>query len=117
MPARLRPPATDDAEAVLAVVHARDVAELGVPDFTLGDLRGDWATPGLALEHDARVAAPAGRIEGHEPQPLERWRAKTIAKEGHDPSLWLLLEDGVGIAVGMRPSWQAERWEKPLGAT
>jgi mycothiol synthase len=294
MAARLRPPSTDDADAVLAVIHGRDIADLGVPDFTLDDLRADWATPGLALEHDARVAAPAGpvrgyaillghdavvvvhplaegrgdgsvlrrwaearaaergtavlrqfaygsndrarehlraagyapaqhyfrlradlagvsgapapplrtfdaardeaavhaliqeafaAIEGHEHQALERWRAKTIAKDGHDPSLWLLLEDEKGLigaglgerwdegtgyvaelavaprargrghgrtlllglfdafrraglthaelsvhgrnrgalrlyeSVGMRPTWQAERWEKPLGAT
>jgi mycothiol synthase len=293
MPARLRPPADADAEAVLAVILARDVADLGVPDFTLEDLRADWASPGLKLEHDARVADPGGavngyaillgddavvivhpeaegkghgtvlrrwaearaaergtavlrqfaygtndrarqhlraagyepvqhyfrlradlaavppapdaplrtfdvtgdeatvhaliqeafaEIDGHEFQPLEKWRAKTIAKEGHDPSLWLLLEDDDGLAgaglgerweagtgyvaelavasrargrghgrtlllglfeafrraglahaelsvhgrnrgalrlyesVGMRPTWQAERWEKALGA-
>src|SRR3954447_11952991 len=64
MPARLRPPSSDDAEAVLAVILARDVADIGAPDFTLDDLRADWATPGLALEHDARVAARAGQVRG-----------------------------------------------------
>jgi ribosomal protein S18 acetylase RimI-like enzyme len=292
MPARLRPPADADAEAVLAVILARDVADLGVPDFTLEDLRSDWASPGLTLEHDARVVGRNGavggyavllgddavvivhpeaegegngtvlrlwaearaaergtavlrqfaygandgarahlraggyapvqhyfrlradladvppapdaplrtferardeaavhaliqeafaEIDGHEFQPLEKWRAKTIEKVGHDPSLWLLLEDEEGLAgaalgerweadtgyvaelavagrargrghgrtlllglfeafrraglahaelsvhgrnrsalrlyesVGMRPTWQAERWEKALG--
>ena len=60
MPARLRPPADNDAEAVLAVIVARDVADLGVPDFTLEDLQADWASPGLDLEHDARVAGSNG---------------------------------------------------------
>jgi mycothiol synthase len=292
MSARLRPPADADAEAVLAVILARDVADLGVPDFTLEDLQADWASPGLELEHDARVAARDGAldgyavllgddavvivhpeaegegngtvlrlwaearaaergtpvlrqfaygandgarahlraagyqpaqhyfrlradldsvppapdapprtfdgsrdeaavhaliqaafadIDGHEFVPLEKWRAKTIAKQGHDPSLWLLLEDDEGLAgtalgerwedgtgyvaelavagrargrghgrtlllglfdafrraglthaelsvhgrnrgalrlyesAGMRPTWQAERWEKALG--
>jgi mycothiol synthase len=292
MPARLRPPVPADAEAVLAVILARDVADLGMPDFTMEDLRADWASPGLALEHDARVSARDGdirgyaillgddaivivhpdaegegdgtvlrrwaearasergtavlrqfaagsndrarehlraagyapaqhyyrlradldqvagapaallrtfagerdeaavhalvqeafsEIEGHEFQPLETWRAKTIGKEGHDPALWLLLEDDDGLtgvalgerweggtgyvaelgvarrarghghgrtlllglfeafrraglahaelsvhgrnrgalrlyeSVGMRPTWQAERWEKALG--
>jgi mycothiol synthase len=292
MPARLRPPADSDAEAVLALIVARDVADLGAPDFTLEDLRSDWAAPGVSLDDDARVAArdddirgyaillgddaivlvhpdaegegegtvlrrwaearaaergtgvlrqfaagsndgarahlraagyePAqhyfrlradlaavppvpeaplrtfdaardeaavhaliqdafAEIEGHEFQPLEKWRGKTIGKEGHDPSLWLLLEDDEGLAgaalgerweagtgyvaelatsrrargrghgrtlllglfdafrraglehaelsvhgrnrgalrlyesVGMRPTWQAERWEKALG--
>jgi mycothiol synthase len=293
MPARLRPPADADAEAVLGVIVARDVADLGVPDFTLEDLRADWTSPGLRLEHDARVAARDGsvrgyavllgddavvivhpeaegegtgtvlrrwaearaaergtsvlrqfaygandgarahlraagyapaqhyfrlradladvppapdaplrtfdaardetavhaliqeafaEIDGHEFQPLEKWRAKTIGKEGHDPALWLLLEDDDGLAgaglgerwegdtgyvaelavaprargrghgrtlllglfdafrharlthaelsvhgrnrgalrlyesVGMRPTWEAERWEKALGS-
>ena len=41
---------------VLDVIQARDVADVGEPDFTLDDLQADWARPGLALEHDARVA-------------------------------------------------------------
>jgi ribosomal protein S18 acetylase RimI-like enzyme len=51
---------------VLQVILARDVADLGVPDFTLDDLHADWATPGLELEHDVRVAAGAdGDIRGY----------------------------------------------------
>jgi ribosomal protein S18 acetylase RimI-like enzyme len=294
MPARLRPPSSDDAEAVLAVILARDVADIGAPDFTLDDLRADWASPGLTLTDDVRVCGRNGdvsgyavllgddavvlvhpeaegrgdgtvlrrwaearaaergtavlrqfaygandrgrehlraagyepaqhyfrlradladvppapdaalrafaverdeaavhaliqdafaEIDGHEFQPLDRWRVKSIAKDGHDPALWLLLEDEEGLAgaglgerwedqtgyvaelavaarargrghgrtlllglfdafrrvglthaelsvhgrnrgalrlyesVGMRATWQAERWEKPLGPT
>ena len=65
MPPRVRPPASDDAESVLQVIVARDVADLGVPDFTLDDLRADWATPGLDLEHDVRVADAGGSIRGY----------------------------------------------------
>jgi mycothiol synthase len=221
MPARLRPPHAADADAVLALIVARDIADLGMPDFTLEDLRADWATPGLDLEHDARVSAPGGAIrgyaillgddavvivhpdaegegdgtvlrrwaearaaergtavlrqfaagsndtarahlraagyapaqhyfrlradlatvpaapveplrtftaedeaavhaliqeafadiEGHQHQPLDKWRAKTIGNERHDPSLWLLLEDDeglAGVALG-------ERWEDGTG--
>lgn len=235
MPPRLRPPADADAAAVLEVILARDVADVGGPDFSLEDLRADWAGPGVTLEHDARVAsgangairgyaillgddafvlvhpdaegqgigtllrrwaearaaergtaavrqfafgsndrgrdllraagyapaqlyfrlradldAPASpgalvaaslappppivtlrtfdaardepavhaliqdafaEIEGHEFQPLERWRAKTIGKDGHDPSLWLLLEDDEGIAGAAL----GERWENGTG--
>jgi mycothiol synthase len=65
MPPRVRPPSEADAPSVLQVIVARDVADLGVPDFTLEDLRADWATPGLALEHDARVADAGGEIRGY----------------------------------------------------
>jgi mycothiol synthase len=55
-----------DAASVLDVIHARDVADLGSPDFTLDDLEADWSRPGLALEHDARVAeSPHGGIRGY----------------------------------------------------
>jgi mycothiol synthase len=222
MPPRVRPPGKGDEESVLEVIVARDVADLGVPDFTLDDLRADWATPGLELEHDVRVAAGAGgairgyaillgddavvvvhpeaegegtgtvlrrwaearasergtavlrqfaygandgarrllrdagyepvqhyfrlradlaevpgpaevplrefepgdeadlhrliedafsEIEGHTPLTLEEWRAKGIAKAGHDPRLWLVAEDEqglVGAALG-------ERWEGATG--
>ena len=221
MPPRVRPPEAADAPSVLQVILARDVADLGVPDFTLDDLQADWATPGLDLEHDVRVAdaggdirgyaillgddavvivhpesegngtgtvlrrwaearasergtavlrqfaygtndgarrllreagyAPAqhyfrlradlfqvplptdaplrgfepgdeeavhrliddafSEIEGHTPQTLEQWRAKTIEKAGHDPALWLVVEDDegiVGAALG-------ERWEGDTG--
>lgn len=223
MPPRLRPPSEADAPPVLEVILARDVADLGAPDFTLEDVRADWAAPGVALEHDARVAtgsdgairgyaillgddavvlvhpdaegqgigtllrrwaearaaergtatlrqfaagsndsgrallraagyapaqlyfrlradldavpaAPAvtlrrfeaardeaavhtliqdafAEIEGHEFQPLERWRAKTIGKDGHDPSLWQLLEDEDGLAGAAL----GERWQDGTG--
>ena len=66
MPRRIRPPVEADANSVLDVIHARDLADLGVPDFTLDDLQADWARPGLALEHDARVAeSPSGEIRGY----------------------------------------------------
>ena len=50
-------------------------------------------------------------IDGHEFQPLERWRAKTIGKDGHDPSLWQLLEDDEGLAGAAL----GERWEDGTG--
>lgn len=65
MPPRVRPPSDAEAPAVLKLILARDVADLGVPDFTLEDLRADWATPGLELEHDVRVAEAGGEIQGY----------------------------------------------------
>jgi mycothiol synthase len=65
MPRRVRPPSDDDAHAVLDVILARDVADLGTPDFTIEDLRADWSGPGVELQHDARVAVGAGRVRGY----------------------------------------------------
>ena len=290
MPARLRPPSGADAPDVLELILARDIADVGEPDFSLEDLEADWSA--VALEHDARVAlngsgglvgyalllgndaivmvhpraegaghgtllrrwaeararergtavlrqhvcgasarrhlhaagygaaevhvrlrAPLAHlpppddtettirtfgtgdaaavhrlvddafadIAGSEPQSFEHWHARSIAKAGWDPSLWLLLEDEEGLAgvalgerwdgdtgwirelavalrargrgyggalllalfeafrragmvhaelgvhghnrgalrlyesVGLKPAWEAERWEKPIG--
>src|SRR3954452_22970079 len=52
---RLRPPALDDAEAVLELIVARDVADFGVPDYTLADLRQEWALAEVDLSRDAVV--------------------------------------------------------------
>ena len=53
---RLRAPVFDDAPAVLAVLVARDLADLGVPDITLEDLLDEWGGSDLDLAADARVA-------------------------------------------------------------
>jgi mycothiol synthase len=42
------------------VVLARDVADIGYPDFTLDDVHADWATPGLELERDGWVVCDGG---------------------------------------------------------
>lgn len=60
MHGRLRPPTTADAEAVLELVVARDVADIGEPDFTLADVHADWSAPGVVLADDARVAEADG---------------------------------------------------------
>src|SRR5918997_4657617 len=60
---RVRAPVPADDAAVLRVMLARDVEDLGHPDFTIDDLRADWATPGLDLTRDAWVVEdPAGEI-------------------------------------------------------
>ena len=53
---RLRPPVPADAAAVLELVVARDIADLGRPDFTLEDVQADWTAPGLSLPADAWLA-------------------------------------------------------------
>ncbi len=56
----LRRPEPADAEAVLEVMLARDVSDIGYPDFTLEDLRADWSTPGVDLQRDAWVVGEPG---------------------------------------------------------
>ena len=45
----LRAPRATDAAAVLDLIVARDVADLGRPDYTLEDVEADWAAPGIEL--------------------------------------------------------------------
>jgi mycothiol synthase len=63
-PVEIRAPVPGDLEATLAVVVARDVADLGEPDYTLEDLRQDWED--ADLERDAWLAVlPGGGIAGY----------------------------------------------------
>jgi len=52
---RLRPPRQRDAPAILAVLAARDTADLGVPDYTLEDVLDGWNEVSFDAEADARV--------------------------------------------------------------
>jgi len=52
---RLRAPLPDDAPAVLALLVARDIADLGTPDHTLEDLLDDWREAEFSLTADALV--------------------------------------------------------------
>jgi GNAT superfamily N-acetyltransferase len=63
---RLRSPRPSDAEAVLAVLVARDIADISAPDVTLEDLRDGWCSAEFDLSADARVVETAdGRIAGY----------------------------------------------------
>src|SRR3954454_18724413 len=63
---RLRPPTREDAEAVLAVLVARDIADIGRPDVSLEDVITDWEMPGTDPEVDCFVAEEAdGTIAGY----------------------------------------------------
>jgi mycothiol synthase len=60
---RFRAPVPDDAPAVLAVFVARDLADLGVVEHTLEELRDEWRGRDLDLARNARVAeSDGGRI-------------------------------------------------------
>lgn len=63
---RLRAPSTADAQDVLRVLHARDTADIGAPDFTLEDLLEQWRVSEFDLAADAVLAIdPAGTVIGY----------------------------------------------------
>ena len=66
MPFALRAPTPADAEAIVAVVCACDVADFGEPDYDAGALAAEWSEPEVDLGRDARVAVdPDGAIAGY----------------------------------------------------
>ena len=63
---RLRPAARDDAEAVLAIVHANSLARDGTTESTLQSVYDEWDDPDLNLARDTCVViAPDGRLIGY----------------------------------------------------
>lgn len=60
---RVRPPAQPDFEAVLELVTAADLADVGVTDWTEKTLRDEWDE--LDLERDAWVVEVDGRLAAY----------------------------------------------------
>ena len=58
-----RPATAADAEAVLEVIVACDIADVGEPDFTLDDVRDEWRNPEIDLAADSfLVGRPGGGL-------------------------------------------------------
>lgn len=80
---RLRPPVLEDAPAVVAVLMARDTADLGIPDATLGDLLDEWRGSDVDLATDARVAVDGdGAIVGY--AMVRRPGAQAVVHPAHE---------------------------------
>lgn len=62
---KLRPADTGDAEAVHALVVARDLADLGTPDCTLADVEQEWQAVQLDLTADTLVAETDDGLAGY----------------------------------------------------
>src|SRR5215207_5849223 len=60
----VRAPEPSDAPAVLDLIVARDIADLGRQDYTLEDVEADWAAPGVDPALDAVPPASEGRGVG-----------------------------------------------------
>jgi mycothiol synthase len=61
----LRAPEPRDAPAVLDLIVARDIADLGRPDYTLEDVLADWAAPGVDPARDAWLVEEGGGPLGY----------------------------------------------------
>jgi mycothiol synthase len=59
---RFRAPTPDDAPAVLGVLIARDLADLGVPDYTFEDLLDEWRGTDVDLATDTVVVQDGDEI-------------------------------------------------------
>ena len=62
---QVRAPRPADARAVLELIVARDIADLGRPDYTLEDVEADWAAPGVELARDAFLVEDGGAALGY----------------------------------------------------
>jgi mycothiol synthase len=61
----LRRPTLDDVPAILALVHASDIAAVGEPDFTADEVRESLTDPHTDMARDCWLALdPAGRVVG-----------------------------------------------------
>jgi mycothiol synthase len=100
---KFRAPVLEDAPAVLAVLVARDLADLGAPDYTLEDLLDAWCATEFDLAADALVAeTDDARIVGY--------AAITV------PGAYAVVDpDHEGRGIGTRLLDWAERRDRELG--
>jgi mycothiol synthase len=100
----------DDAPAVLAVLSAREVADLGMAVYTLEDLRDEWRVSDFDLERDARVVESSldGRLVAYVTvQPVGTMAAVTPDHEGRGIGSRLLeWAEGCERERGDRPHRQ-----------
>lgn len=95
---RYRAPTLQDAEAVLAVSVACDIAERGRPDYTLADLLDEWRAGDVVLARDALVAQDGdGQIVAY--AIVRRFGAIAMVTPGHE---------GRGIGTHLL-AWTQER--------
>ena len=61
----IRPPRVGDLDAVLDLLIARDIADLGQPDIDASDVLCDWEDPQIDMAKDAWVVEGDGRLSGY----------------------------------------------------
>jgi mycothiol synthase len=100
----LRPATHEDLDAVFAVMIARDLADLGQPDFSLGELRDRWSAGDFGLADNTLVAElDDGRIAAY--AEANRHGAMIVLAPEHDE------DEGLDVAL---LDWSEQR-ERDLG--
>lgn len=62
----LRAPEMGEIEHVLDLITVCDIAEFGLPDYSLEELRTEWTKPGIDLSRDAWILSAAdGQLVGY----------------------------------------------------
>jgi mycothiol synthase len=98
-----RPPGLEDAPAVFELVVARDIADLGAPDYTLDELYDDWQRGDFDVRADALVAESSdGRIVGY-------------ALVRHPGTVGVVAPDYEGRGIGTRLLNWIERRDRECG--
>ena len=98
-----RAPVLDDAPAVYALLEARDIADLGQPDYTVEDILDDWRRSEFDLSTDALVAeADDGSLIGY----------AAVLRMGTDV---VVAPDYEGRGIGTRLLQWSERRDRELG--
>jgi mycothiol synthase len=101
----LRSPLLADADAVLTLRVARDIADVGAPDITLEDVHEEWSHSDFDLAADARlVEAADGRIVGY------------AAMSGEVTMLVVVAPDHEGRGIGSLLRCWAERRDRARGS-
>ncbi len=110
---RFRAPALDDAQAVLALLLARERADLGMPDDTLEEVLDEWRASDVDLAADARGI---GRrwLDWAEHRERERGRDLHRGRPASNARAQALLT-GAGYGVA-RSYWRMERTLDDFGA-
>jgi len=113
---RLRAPVPDDAPAVLAVLVAREMADLGMADDALGDVLDEWRGSDLDLAEDARAAeTPDGGIVAY--VVVRRPGTLTAVHpdhEGRGIGTRLLDWDALGEPGHAEPDYEELPFDHPL---
>jgi mycothiol synthase len=101
---QFRAPGMADAPAVLAVLAARDIADLGVVDSALEDLGDEWRGSDVDLDRDAQVVVGAdGRIVAY----------AIVRRRG---ALAVVAPDHEGQGIGSRLLEWAEKRGRETGS-